>query len=163
MLSMSEQGHPHTAHHVFVDMYVYNVRSVLAVVSKSAQKAKHTWTHLTNMDTSVHVHNHTNMGTSVHVRNHIWLHQYMHASHQHGPMMRSYCQEWEIDQLLQFCMRNFVFVIWIAVFQSTVQPEDTPPRRTNFTFKWKASKAAPPIWFIFPPSRRGIFCSNSLH
>ena len=41
MLSMSEQGHPHTAHHVFVDMYVWNVRSVLAVVSKSAQKANH--------------------------------------------------------------------------------------------------------------------------
>ena len=41
MLSISEQGHPHIAHHVFVDMYVWNVRLVLAVVSKSAQKAKH--------------------------------------------------------------------------------------------------------------------------
>ena len=41
MLSMSEQGHPHIAHHVFVDMYVWNVHSVLAVVSKSAQKANH--------------------------------------------------------------------------------------------------------------------------
>ena len=41
MLSMSEQGHPHIAHHVFVDMYVWNVPSVLAVVSKSAQKANH--------------------------------------------------------------------------------------------------------------------------
>ena len=41
MISMSEQGHPHIAHHVFVDMYVWNVPSVLAVVSKSAQKANH--------------------------------------------------------------------------------------------------------------------------
>ena len=41
MLSMSEQGRPHIAHHVFVDMYVWNVHSVLAVVSKSAQKANH--------------------------------------------------------------------------------------------------------------------------
>ena len=41
MLSMSQQGHPHNVHHVFVDMYVWNVHSVLVVVSKSAQKAKH--------------------------------------------------------------------------------------------------------------------------
>ena len=41
MLSMSEQGNPHIAHHLFVDMYGWYVGSVLAVVSKSAQKATH--------------------------------------------------------------------------------------------------------------------------
>ena len=39
MLSMSQQGNPHIlAHHMFVDMCVWNVHSVIAVVSKSAQK-----------------------------------------------------------------------------------------------------------------------------
>ena len=42
MLSMSQQGNPHIlAHHMSVDMYVWNVRSVLAVVHKSAQNANH--------------------------------------------------------------------------------------------------------------------------
>ena len=42
MLSMSQQWNLHAlAHHMFVDMYVWNVHSVHAVVRKSAQNTNH--------------------------------------------------------------------------------------------------------------------------
>ena len=71
-----------------------------------------------------------------------------------------YCQEWEIDQLLQFCRCNFIFWIFGLCLKQNIRPKYAPSRRTNYTLKWRGGEAAPPIYFIFIPSRRGIFLSN---
>ena len=34
----------------------------------------------------------------------------------HGSCCYHYCQDWEIDQPLQFCMHNFIFLIFAQVF-----------------------------------------------
>ena len=73
-----------------------------------------------------------------------------------------YCQEWEIDQLVQFCMHNFIFWFLLGSLRQNILPKYAPPRRTNSTLKWRGGEAAPPVCFIFTPSRRGIFWSNSL-
>ena len=54
-----------------------------------------------------------------------------------------------VDSCLGFLPQN----IW---------PKNVPPRRTNYTLKWRGGEAAPPIYFIFAPSRRGIFWSSIL-
>ena len=74
-----------------------------------------------------------------------------------------YCQEREIDQLLQFCMHSLLFFLFALVFQQNIPPKYAPPRKTNYTLKWKGGNAAPPIYLIFTLSRRGIFWLNNLH
>ena len=75
-----------------------------------------------------------------------------------------YSQEWEIDQLLQFCRCNFICLIFAVVFTPKYWPtfDQNMSRRLNYTLKWRGGEAAPPIYFIFTPSRRGIFWSNIL-
>ena len=56
---------------------------------------------------------------------------------------------------------QFHFFDFSSGFSSqNVQPKYAPPRKTNYTLKWKGGEAAPLIYFIFTPSRRGIFWSN---
>ena len=73
---------------------------------------------------------------------------------------KDYCQEWEIDQLLQYCRCNFIFWFLLCFLWQNIRPKYAPPRRTNYTLKWRGGEAAPPIYFIFTPSRRSIFWSN---
>ena len=48
-------------------------------------------------------------------------------------------------------------LIFALVFKQNIRPKYAPPRRPNYTLKWKGGEAAPPISFIFTSSRRGIF------
>ena len=57
---------------------------------------------------------------------------------------------------------QFHFLIFALLFKAKYLTKYTPPRRTNYTLKWRGGEAAPPIYFIFTPSRRGIFWSNIL-
>ena len=41
-------------------------------------------------------------------------------------MYSSYCQEWEIDQLLQFCRRNFIFLIFAWFFKAKYSTKICP-------------------------------------
>ena len=74
----------------------------------------------------------------------------------------THSQEWEIDQLLQFCRCNFFFWFLLGFLRLNIRPKYAPPRRNNYTLKWRGGEAAPLIYFIFTPSRRGIFWSNIL-
>ena len=67
-----------------------------------------------------------------------------------------YCQEWEIDQLLQFCRRNFILLILLVFLRQNIGPKYAPPRRGKYKVNWRGSFAAPPF-YIIGPSRRGIF------
>ena len=46
----------------------------------------------------------------------VWVYIYVYRPRVGFPV--AYCQEWEIDQLLQFCMRNFIFLILARVFKA---------------------------------------------
>ena len=74
----------------------------------------------------------------------------------------SYCQEWEIDRptatILQAQLHFFWFLL--GFLRQNVRSKYAPPRRPNYTLKWRGGEAAPPIYFIFTPSRRGIFWLN---
>ena len=37
-----------------------------------------------------------------------------------------YCQEWEIDQLLQFCRRNFIFLVFARFFKTKYSTKICP-------------------------------------
>ena len=47
-----------------------------------------------------------------------------------------YCQEWEIDQLLQFCMHNFIFLIFAVVFKAKYSTNICPILEGVKMFKW---------------------------
>ena len=55
---------------------------------------------------------------------------------------------------------HFLNLAW--ALRQNIRPKYAPPRRTNYILKWRGGEAAPPIYFIFTPSRRGIFWSNIL-
>ena len=63
--------------------------------------------------------------------------------------------------ILQVQFYFFSFLLWFL--KQNIRPKYAPPRRTNYTLKWRGGEAAPPIYFIFTPSRRGIFWLNILH
>ena len=45
---------------------------------------------------------------------------------------------------------RFPFFWFLVQFlKQSTRPKYAPPRRTNYTLKWKGSEAAPPIYFIF--------------
>ena len=47
---------------------------------------------------------------------------------------KEYCKEWEIDQLLQFCMHNFIFWIFAWVCKAKYLTKISPTRRTNLLY-----------------------------
>ena len=58
------------------------------------------------------------------------------------------CMRDELDQLLRFCRCNFIFLILFGFLKQNIRPKYAPPRRTNYTLKWRGGEAAPPIYFI---------------
>ena len=64
------------------------------------------------------------------------------------------------------CYNSAGAISFLLIFgrflRQNIRPKYAPPRRTNYTLKWRGGEAAPPIYFIFTPSRRGIFWSNIL-
>ena len=54
------------------------------------------------------------------------------------------------------------FDFCLVLLRQNIRPKYAPPRRTNYTLKWRGGEAAPPIYFMFTPSRRGIFWWNIL-
>ena len=48
-----------------------------------------------------------------------------------------YCQEWEIDQLLQFCMHNFLFLFLLWSSRQNIRLRYAPPRRSTYKVNWR--------------------------
>ena len=48
-----------------------------------------------------------------------------------------YCQEWEIDQLLRFCMHNFIFYVRFGFLSQNIRPKYAPPRRDKQKVNWR--------------------------
>ena len=56
-----------------------------------------------------------------------------------------YCQEWEVDQLLQFCMRNFILLIFAWSFKANIRRKYATLRRGRYKVNWRGGFAAPPF------------------
>ena len=54
-----------------------------------------------------------------------------------------YCQEWEIDQQLQFCRCNFIFLILLCFLKQNIRPKYARPRRGKYKVNWRGGFAAP--------------------
>ena len=52
-------------------------------------------------------------------------------------MNKGYCQEWEIDQLLQLCMHNLLCYFLPGIFYLSIRTKYAPPGRGNYKLNWR--------------------------
>ena len=62
-----------------------------------------------------------------------------------------YCQEWEIDQLLQFCRCNFIFLIFAWFFKAKDSTNICPSQKDQLCFKMEGRRSRPSnLLYIYP-------------
>ena len=62
-----------------------------------------------------------------------------------------YCREWEIDQLLQFCRRNFIFLIFAWFFKVKYSTKICPSQKDQLYFKMERRRSRPStLLYIYP-------------
>ena len=62
-----------------------------------------------------------------------------------------YCQEWEIDRLLQFCMHNFMCLIFARVFKANSSTKICPSQKDQLYPKMEGRRSRPSnLLYIYP-------------
>ena len=63
----------------------------------------------------------------------------------------TFCQEWEIDQLLQFCRCNFIFLIFVWFFMAKYSTKICPSQKDQLYFKMQGRRSRPSnLLYIYP-------------
>ena len=62
-----------------------------------------------------------------------------------------YSQEWEIDQLLQFCRLNFIFLVFAWFFKAKYSTKICPSQKDQLYFKMEGRRSRPSnLLYIYP-------------